>query len=144
MTIIRQSASARAGSRPARNSEVTDSVVMVPTMMLMLGGIVSPIAADAFSTAVYRPSSSAPVLEVSLSADETAAMSAILDPEIPENRYMLTTTTCSAPPRKWSTRFMMNRARYLLSPLLVMMYPAQVKNGTASRTGSRTAFHSVG
>jgi len=45
-----------AGKIPATKSAPTDTVVMLPTTsMAMLGGIVSPIAADAASTATLSP-----------------------------------------------------------------------------------------
>jgi hypothetical protein len=51
-TAIRTRARIAAGSSPARNSDPTDKVVMEPsTSSISEGGIVSPIAALAASTA---------------------------------------------------------------------------------------------
>jgi hypothetical protein len=52
MSAIRQTATTAAGMTPPTNSAAIDSVVTEPsTSMAMLGGTVSPIAADAARTA---------------------------------------------------------------------------------------------
>ena len=68
-----------------------------------------------------------------LSVVPTAATSAIFDPEMPEKMYMATMTACSRPPCSRPTTAVTQSARGLVSPPSVMILPARMKNGTASR-----------
>jgi len=100
----------------------------------MLGGMVSPMMADADSTATTSPrgyfrSSSMPRMVV-----PTAATSATLEPEMPEKMYMVTTTTCSRPPRRWPISASTSLASGRVRPAEFMTVPARMKNGMASRT----------
>ena len=97
---MRQSAITAAGASPPMNMPATDTLVIEPTIsMAMLGGTVSPMIADAASTAApsaapWRSRSSSRITV------PTAATSAGLEPDRPETTYMLATVTCSSPPRK--------------------------------------------
>jgi hypothetical protein len=85
------------------NSAASDTLVIDPTIsMAMLGGTVSPMMAEAASTAAP---SAAPWRSRSWSRMTVppAATSAGLEPDKPETTYMLATVTCSSPPRKWPT-----------------------------------------
>ena len=62
----------------------------------------------------------------------TAAVSATTDPEIPENRYSVTTTTCPRPPRKWPTRVRAILNRRTVIPTVSISSPARMKNGIDS------------
>ena len=114
---------------------VVEIVVMEPRISsTMLGGMVSPMMADADRTATTSPrgylrSSSMPRIVV-----PTAATSATLDPEMPEKMYMVTTTTCRRPPRRWPMRASTSLARGRVSPAEFMTVPARMKNGMARST----------
>ena len=86
------------------NMAASDTLVIEPTIsMAMLGGTVSPMIAEAASTAAP---SAAPCRSRSWSRMivPTAATSAGFEPESPETTYMLATVTCKRPPRQWPTR----------------------------------------
>ena len=73
------------GSSPAVNSPAIDTLVTDPiTISTIDGGIVSLIAPDAASSAISSPSSAPRFFISGNSTGATAAMSAVLDPEIPE------------------------------------------------------------
>ncbi len=88
-----------AGMRPPMNMPATETLVIEPTISIaMLGGTVSPMTADAASTAAP---SAAPWRSRNSSrmTVPTAATSAGLEPERPDTTYMLSTATWSSPPR---------------------------------------------
>ena len=74
-------------------------------------GRVSPIAAEAASTAAASAGRNPRARSMSRITEPTAATSADFEPEKPETRYMLTTMTCNSPPRKCPTRACDERTR---------------------------------
>ncbi|MCY1236223.1 hypothetical protein D9M72_488690 [compost metagenome] len=130
-----QRARKAAGTKPARNSVVVEMVVMDPRISsTMLGGMVSPMMAEADRTATTSPrgylrSSSMPRMVV-----PTAATSATLEPEMPEKMYMVTTTTWSRPPRRCPIRASTSLASGRVRPAEFITVPARIKNGIARRT----------
>ena len=112
ISAMMQSPRKAAGMNPARNSVVVDRVVMEPiTSSTMLGGIVSPMMADAESTATTSPRSYFRFSSIPRMVVPTAATSATFEPEMPEKMYMVMTTTCSRPPRRWPISASTRRAR---------------------------------
>jgi hypothetical protein len=79
---------------PAANSAAMEMPVTEPMVIsTMLGGMVSVCAPVAASSATISPSSM-PRLRISgKSTGAKAAMSAALEPEMPETRYMPPTST---------------------------------------------------
>src|SRR6516225_4037178 len=86
----RAAAMTAAGSSPPKNSAPTERVVIDPrTSRAMLGGIVSPIAAEAASTAALSARRYPRSSQMASSARPTAAMSALFEPDSPEKTYIV-------------------------------------------------------
>jgi hypothetical protein len=99
-STIRASAIRAAGSRPATNNPPIDRLATKPRMMrLMQGGIASAITAEAASSATAPPGFCFDRRAAGISTDPTAATSAILEPEMPENSTIDITMTTLRPPR---------------------------------------------
>lgn len=124
-----------AGIRPARNSVVVDSVVIDPmTRSTMLGGMVSPMIAEAESTATTSPRAYFRFSSMLRIVVPTAATSATFEPEMPEKMYIVTTTTCRSPPRRCPMSASTKRASGRVKPAEFITEPARMKKGMASRT----------
>ena len=93
-TTTRPSAATNAGSRPPVNSATIDILVTEPIVIsTRLGGIVSDIALDVASSEASSPGW-APRRRISWNRiGATAAISAALDPEIPDTRYIAPSNT---------------------------------------------------
>ena len=101
-TAISASAIRAAGSRPAMNRPPIERLATKPRMMrLMQGGMVSAITADAASSATALPGFCPDLRAAGISTEPTAATSAILEPEMPENSTIEVTMTTLRPPRMW-------------------------------------------
>lgn len=95
---------AAAPTSAGMNPPVNRSEIEIPTTDPMviktrLGGTVSDIAPEELSIATNSPSSSPRFFISGNSAGATAAMSAALEPEIPDTRYMAPSKTYDNPPR---------------------------------------------
>ena len=102
-------------------------------MRTRLGGIVSDIAQEAESSDTRLPSS-APRLRISGSnAGEIAAMSAALEPEMPETRYIAPSSTYSRPPRMCPSSEASALIIALASPVISMSEPRNTNSGTANK-----------
>jgi len=104
------------------------------TSMAIEGGTVSPITAEAASTAAPSASEMCSFCSISRITVPTAATSATFAPDRPETRYMLPTITWSRPPRQCPTRACTSWTSLRLIPPRSMISPAKMKNGTASST----------
>ncbi len=103
-TAISASAISPAGSRPATNRPPIDRLATKPRMIrLMQGGMVSAITAEAASNATALPGFCRERRAAGISTDPTAATSAILEPEMPENSTIDVTMTTLRPPRMCPT-----------------------------------------
>jgi hypothetical protein len=103
-TTIRAAAISPAGNRPAMNNPPIERLATKPRMMrLMQGGMVSAITADAASKATALPGFCRDARAAGISTEPTAATSAILEPEMPENSTIEVTITTFRPPRMWPT-----------------------------------------
>ena len=99
-STIRASAISPAGSRPATNNPPIDRLATKPRMMrLMQGGIASAMTAEAASSATAPPGFCLERRAAGISTEPTAATSAILEPEMPENSTIDITMTTLRPPR---------------------------------------------
>ncbi len=84
------------------NSPPIEILATKPRMMrLMQGGMVSAITAEAASNATALPGRCPDLRAAGISTEPTAATSAILEPEMPENSTMDITMTTFRPPRIW-------------------------------------------
>src|SRR2546430_16468785 len=93
------SASTSAGSSPPLNSAAIDTPVTEPIVIsTRLGGIVSDIAPDDDSSATSSPGLAPRRLISGNSTGATAAMSAALEPENPETRYIAPSRPAGTPP----------------------------------------------
>ncbi|MDT4834424.1 hypothetical protein FQZ97_680600 [compost metagenome] len=61
-----------------------------------------------------------------------AAMSAILEPEMPDTRYMAPISTYDSPPRTWPSRLARNWIMARAMPVISMSDPRKMNSGTAS------------
>jgi len=133
-TPTRKSEASAAGRRPAVNSDWIDRLHTVPMMMrTRLGGISSAIAPDVERSAII---SLRLYPRRSISGNRTgatAAMSASLDPDIPETRNMATTSTMLSPPRRCPTKADTAAISLLAIPAMSIRKPSSTKSGTASR-----------
>src|SRR6266849_1570983 len=110
-----------AGSSPATNRPPIDRLATKPRMIrLMQGGMVSAITADAASRATALPGLCLVRRAAGISTDPTAATSAILEPEIPENSTIDITMTTLRPPRMRPTARCSNSMRRTDIPLASM------------------------
>ena len=93
-TMTRASAATKAGSRPPVNKAEIDTFVTEPIVIsTRLGGIVSDIAEEVASSEASSPGC-CPRRRISgNSTGATAAMSAALEPEIPDTRYIAPSNT---------------------------------------------------
>ena len=99
-STIRASAIERRRQQTATNNPPIDRLATKPRMMrLMQGGIVSAMTADAASSATAPPGFCFERRAAGISTDPTAATSAILEPEMPENSTIDITITTLRPPR---------------------------------------------
>ena len=98
-----------------------------------LGGMVSDMAPDAESRAMRSPSL-LPLFFISgKRAGATAAMSAALDPEMPETRYIAPSRPYCKPPRTWPSSDDKNSIIARASPVISIRAPRKTKSGTDSR-----------
>ncbi len=87
-------ASTRPGSRPPVNSAAIETPVTEPMVIsTRLGGMVSVCAPVADSSATRSPGLAPRLIISGNSTGATAAMSAALEPEMPETRYIAATST---------------------------------------------------
>ena len=90
----RTKARKRPGRRPAVNSPAMETLVTEPiTISTMEGGMVSLMAPEAARRAISSPSSAPRRFISGKRTGATAAMSAVLEPEIPETRRMAPIST---------------------------------------------------
>src|SRR5215475_11316194 len=109
-TAINASAISPAGKSPATNKPPIERLATKPSMIrLMQGGMVSAMTAEAASRATALPGFCLVRRAAGISTEPTAATSAILLPEMPENSTMAVTITTFSPPRMCPT------PRHLLS-----------------------------
>ena len=87
-------AATSAGSRPPVNSPAIETPVTEPMVIsTRLGGMVSDIAPEAASSATNSPGFAPRRFISGNSTGATAAMSAALEPEMPDTRYMAPSST---------------------------------------------------
>ena len=99
-STISASAISAAGNRPATNNPPIDRLATKPRMIrLMQGGIASAMTADAASSATAPPGFCFDRRAAGISTEPTAATSAILEPDMPENSTIDITMTTLRPPR---------------------------------------------
>ena len=92
--------SGRPAAGPATNRPPIDRLATKPRMIrLMQGGMVSAITAEAASNATALPGFCLERRAAGISTEPTAATSAILEPEMPENSTIDITMTTFSPPR---------------------------------------------
>ena len=88
------SAATRAGSSPPVNNPAIETLQTEPMVIkTKLGGMVSDIAPEAESSATSSPGRAPRRFISGNSTGVTAAISAALEPEIPETRYMAPSST---------------------------------------------------
>ena len=134
-TAASTSASTAPGSRPPVNSAAIDTPVTEPMVIsTRLGGIVSLIAPDAARIAINSPSRAPRRFISGNSTGATAAMSAALDPEIPETRYIAPSRTKYRPPRTWPSSEARNATIARAMPVISISNPRNTNSGTASST----------
>src|ERR1700739_4309600 len=93
-TAISAAAINPAGNSPATNNPPIERLATKPRLIrLMQGGIVSAITADAASSATALPGFCRDERAAGISTEPTAATSAILEPDIPENSTIEVTIT---------------------------------------------------
>ena len=69
-----------------------------------------------------------------ISSEPIAATSAVVEPEMPENRISATTVTCASPPRRCPTMAMARSTRRREIPPVSIKAPARMNKGIASKT----------
>jgi hypothetical protein len=116
--------------RAAIDTPVTEPIVM----STRLGGMVSVCAPVADSSATRSPSRAPRFLISGNSTGATAAMSATLEPEMPETRYIAPNRTYERPPRTWPSSVARNPTMARAMPVISMSRPRKTNSGTASRT----------
>src|SRR3974377_2253043 len=90
----------RAGSNPAVNKAAIESPVTEPSViMTKLGGIVSDIAEVQHTSAKRSPGLDPRFFISGKSTGATAAISAALEPEIPETKNIAPINTYDSPPQ---------------------------------------------
>ena len=93
-TPARATASTSAGTSPPVNSAAIDTPVTDPIVIsISEGGIVSLMAPDADSSDTSSPSTAPRRFISGNSTGATAAMSAALDPDIPDTRHIAPSST---------------------------------------------------
>jgi hypothetical protein len=124
-----------AGRSPAVKSAAIDSPDTDPTVIrIRLGGTVSVCAPVAASSEVMALRS-LPSFSISgNSAGAIAAISAAFDPEMPDTRYIATTSTYCSPPRLWPSRFDKNATMRCAMPVISIRSPRKTKVGIARRS----------
>ena len=123
-----------AGSRPPVNSAAIDTPVTEPMVIsTRLGGIVSDIAPDDDSNAMRSPSCAPRRFISGNSAGATAAMSAALEPEMPETRYIAPSSTYCRPPRTCPSSVARKSTMARASPVISISAPRNTNSGTDSR-----------
>ena len=111
-----------------------ESLVIEPRMsMAMLGGTVSPIVAEAASTAAPSAALRRSRFSMSRITEPTAATSAALDPERPDEIHAQHHDLPAGRRADRPTDACTKRMRRKLMPPRSMMRPAKMKNGRASR-----------
>ena len=122
------------GKRPPVKSAAIETPVAAPIVINTSdGGIVSVCAPVADSKATRSPAF-APRLRISgKSAGATAAMSAALEPEMPETRYIAPISTYESPPRTCPSRLARNVTMARAMPVISISRPSSTNSGTASR-----------
>ena len=123
---------AAAGRNPAMNSAAIDrSVRLASTTIIRHGGTSTPIA-DAAATIETASSGRYPARVIEgISSEPTAETSAADEPEIPENRYSLTTVVIPRPPRMWPTSARAKPTSRSVMPPVFIRSPASTKSGSA-------------
>ena len=102
--------------------------------MLIQGGIVSPITADAASSATASFSSYPDSRIAGTMIEPTAATSALFEPEMPENTAIAAIITTLNPPCTRPNAMSRKAISRRDMPFTPMTRPARTKNGIASRT----------
>src|SRR6266851_2040743 len=93
-TATSASASTAAGSSPPLKRAAMEMLVTEPMVSsTMLGGMVSDMAPEAASSATSSPGAAPRFFLSGNSTGATAAMSAAVDPEMPETRYIVPSST---------------------------------------------------
>ena len=121
------------GSIPPANRAEMDTPATAPmAMSTMLGGIVSDIAQEAAIRAAICPGSLPRFFISGMRIGATAAMSAILEPEMPETRKIAPNSTYSRPPRTCPSRAARKLTMLRAIPVTSINRPRKMNNGTAS------------
>ena len=106
--------------------------------MWMLGGMRIPMAAEAHRMEADSSAEYPLRFIEGIRSEPTAATSAVADPEMPENRISVTTTTCPRPPRIRPTITMARSTMRWEMPEVSMSAPPRMKRGTARRMKEST------
>ena len=123
-----------AGSTPPVNSAAIETPVTEPMVMrTRLGGMVSVWAPVAANSATSSPPLAPRSFISGNSTGAIAAISAALEPEIPETRYIPATSTYCRPPRTWPNRLARKATMARAMPVISMSRPRKMKSGTASK-----------
>ena len=123
-----------AGSMPPVNNAAMETPVTDPTVIkTRLGGMVSVCAPVVASKATRSPSL-APRWRISgNSTGATAAISATLEPEMPDTRYMAPISTNDRPPRTCPTRLAKKATMARAMPVISISSPKNTNSGTANK-----------
>ena len=124
----------KAGIKPPMNKAAIDTPVTAPMVIkTKLGGMVSLMAPEAANKATKRPGSAPRCFISGNKAGATAAMSAALEPEMPDTKYMAANNTYCKPPRKWPKSEARNCTMALAKPVTAMNAPKNTNKGTDSK-----------
>ena len=133
-SAARPSASTTPGSKPPVNSAAIDTPVTEPiAISTSEGGIVSAIAPVAASRATISPSFSPRFFISGISTGATAAMSAALEPEMPDTSTIAPSSTYCRPPRTWPISAARKATIALAMSVISIRPPNSTNSGTASR-----------
>ena len=134
MSAARSTAIAAAGRKPAMKSAAIDRSVRLARITIIRQGGTSTPMAEAAATIDTASSGVYPARVIAgISSEPTAETSAADEPEMPENRYSLTTVVMPRPPRMWPTSARANPTSRSVMPPVFMRSPASTNSGMASR-----------
>jgi hypothetical protein len=103
-------------------------------IIMMLGGMIGPMIAEAAVTAALKLLSYPALRIILISTAPRPLASAMAAPLIPAKNMLASTLVWPIPPRMRPMIRSANRIRRLVIPLALMISAAKMKSGTASRT----------